>query len=224
MFRKVLAAMAAFAVLAVLAVGPADAARLITGSQIKNGSVTGADVKNGSIAGTDIRSGTVTGTDVKNGSLTSADFRGSVKGDAGPAGAAGPQGPQGASGPQGPQGPAGPTAVNALNRVVGPLVTVDASGFGESAAVCPGGQTVVGGGYSSAAADGEVFGNDTYGASDRWIVLLDNFDSPDTATVQAFAYCAPSGAAISPVARAKRESTAGAAAVAAAVEAQRRTH
>jgi hypothetical protein len=56
--------------------GTAGAAILITGKQIKNGSVTGVDIKNKS--------------------LTPKDFRGSVQGPQGP------QGPQGAQGLRGP--------------------------------------------------------------------------------------------------------------------------
>jgi hypothetical protein len=61
------------------------AATVITGKNVKNGSLTGKDVKNSSL----------TGGDVKNKSLAPADFNGSV------------QGPQGDTGPQGPKGDTG---------------------------------------------------------------------------------------------------------------------
>jgi hypothetical protein len=66
------------------------ATSLITGKQIKNGSVTGADIKDGSIAGKDI----------KNKSVPIAKLSGQL-----PTGPAGPAGPAGAAGPTGPAGP-----------------------------------------------------------------------------------------------------------------------
>lgn len=68
------------AIIAVLlaGVGTATAAKVISGKQIKDGSVTGRDVKDGS--------------------LSAGDFSGSV---------AGPRGDQGPVGPAGPPGPAG---------------------------------------------------------------------------------------------------------------------
>jgi hypothetical protein len=77
----VIATLALFAALGGTAVA---AGTLITGKQIKNGSITGVDVKNKS--------------------LTARDFRGSVRG---PRGQTGPAGPQGAAGRPGSQGPAG---------------------------------------------------------------------------------------------------------------------
>ena len=75
------------------------AATLITGKNVKNGSLTGADVKNSSLTGTDVKNSSLTGTDVKNKSLGPGDFNGSVagpKGDTGPPGPAGPStGPAG---------------------------------------------------------------------------------------------------------------------------------
>ena len=74
-----------------IADGVARAAKLITGSQIKNGSVTSADVKNGS--------------------LLRADFKASERarlvgpeGHGGPTGSAGPQGLPGAAGAPGADG------------------------------------------------------------------------------------------------------------------------
>ena len=74
--------------------GTAAAVSLVTGKQIKDGTVRGRDIGNGSL----------TGTDVADKSLTPADFSGSVQGPAGPQG---PGGPKGDSGPQGLAGPKG---------------------------------------------------------------------------------------------------------------------
>ena len=70
--------------------------------------VTGSQIKNGTIAGKDLKKSTVTGSKVKNGSLSSSDLSTSAKsalkgakGDPGPAGPAGPPGQTGAQGPRG---------------------------------------------------------------------------------------------------------------------------
>jgi hypothetical protein len=77
------------------------AGTLITGKQIKNGSITGADVKNKS--------------------LTPRDFRGSIRGPQGLTGPAGPQGPQGPQGAQGMAGPKGDKGDQGLQGPPGPL-------------------------------------------------------------------------------------------------------
>lgn len=59
--------------------GTASAAFIITGRNVKNGSLTGKDVKNGSLGSSDI----------KNHSLTGKDIKGRVRGPRGPAGAPG---------------------------------------------------------------------------------------------------------------------------------------
>lgn len=71
--------------------GTATAITLITGKNVKDGSLTGKDVKDGSLTKGDLAKGVVTG----------------ARGPAGPAGPAGEQGEQGLRGPQGPQGTAG---------------------------------------------------------------------------------------------------------------------
>lgn len=68
--------------------GSATAAVLVTGAQIKDGTVRSADIANGSLLGTDVANssirsadvadGSLTGQDVLNGSLTAADFDGPV--------------------------------------------------------------------------------------------------------------------------------------------------
>lgn len=95
------------AVVAVLLSGSAaTAARLITGSQIKNSSITGADIKNGSLTGSDIKSRSIPLGDLSRGTQNLIRAKGGA-GATGPAGPAGPQGARGATGAQGPAGPAG---------------------------------------------------------------------------------------------------------------------
>ena len=74
--------------------GTASAALLVTGKQVKDGSIAGRDIANSSL----------TGLDVRDRSLTPLDFNGSVQG---PTGAAGPQGLKGEQGGPPAQGPDG---------------------------------------------------------------------------------------------------------------------
>jgi hypothetical protein len=85
---------------------------LITGEDVKNGSLSGADVANHSVGAKKLkvhsltakylRRGSVTNRAVKNGTLTVDDLSGdtvtALKGEPGPAGPAGPAGPQGPAG------------------------------------------------------------------------------------------------------------------------------
>jgi Collagen triple helix repeat (20 copies) len=138
------------------------AVTVITGKNVKNGSLTAADVKNSSL----------TGADVKDKSLSPGDFNGSVtglKGDTGPqgpkgdtgaqgpkgdTGAQGPkgdtgaQGPKGDTGAQGAQGPTGPAGgLSGYEVVRGPTVP-DAAGSYRTYANCPAGKVALGGGGS----------------------------------------------------------------------------
>lgn len=65
----------ALAALFVALGGTASAALVITGRNVRNGSLHGADVHNGSLSGHDIRNGTIRAGDVANGSLSRADLR-----------------------------------------------------------------------------------------------------------------------------------------------------
>jgi hypothetical protein len=76
------------------------------------------------------------------------------KGDTGPQGPkgdSGPQGPKGdtgAQGPAGPQGPAGKDAAASVTRVSGSAVSFDRHGLATGTASCPGGTSVISGGYA----------------------------------------------------------------------------
>ncbi|WP_134739597.1 hypothetical protein [Nocardioides sp. 503] len=71
--RALPAALLVAVVLLVAVAGGATAAKMITGKQIKNGTVTTKDVKNNNLTGKDVRDGTLAGGDVKDNSLTGAD-------------------------------------------------------------------------------------------------------------------------------------------------------
>jgi|tagenome__1003787_1003787.scaffolds.fasta_scaffold20941652_2 hypothetical protein len=156
---------------ALLGATSATAARLVTGKQIRNGSITGVDVKNRSLTAADFTSGTAT------------DLSGEK----------GEQGDPGPAGPAGPAGPPGPSEVGKIVRVEqrGFVAPDDVNG---PMAVCPAGYSIVSGGYKSAGA-GVVFTSDSFGGP-TWAVGYDNIGSTVTADVTAIAYCAPSGKAV----------------------------
>ncbi len=70
--------------------GPADAASLITGSQVKNSSLSGSDVRNNSLTGIDIKN-------LRKGDFAPGQLPAGAKGDAGPKGDKGDAGPEGPS-------------------------------------------------------------------------------------------------------------------------------
>jgi Collagen triple helix repeat (20 copies) len=118
--RKILIA----CVVATLVVGggTATAAKLMTGKDVRDGSLTGADIRNGSVSLNDLSRGTRAAIGKPGAPGPRGDRR--ADGAAGPAGrdgATGPQGPpgkdgtglQGPAGPAGPKGPAGESAYDA---------------------------------------------------------------------------------------------------------------
>ena len=124
----------ALVALFVASTGTAAAALVITGGNVKNGSLTGIDVRNGSL----------TTLDVKNRSLRPVDFRGPLP--AGPRGPQGAQGPAGQAGAQGVQGAQGPPGVSGWERkftINGPF---DSSSPKTGEASCPAGKKLLAGG------------------------------------------------------------------------------
>jgi hypothetical protein len=94
-FANVVSVMALFVALG----GSATAAVLITGKQVKNGSLTGTDLKNNSVGSVDVKDGDLLAKDFKAGQL--------VAGAPGPQGPQGPKGEAGAAGAKGNTGAAG---------------------------------------------------------------------------------------------------------------------
>ena len=123
-------------------------------------------------------------------------------GPAGPAGAkgdtgdTGPAGPAGPAGPQGPQGPAGPSGFSGYQVVTGPAVgqTYSLGGLTEHIfdAVCPSGDVVISGGWSSGGSmslNGEGPGNQVSNdPANSWAVDLYN-NSVLTGYLQVYAIC-----------------------------------
>ena len=170
----------------IIAVGPADAARLITGKQIKPRTIElrhlapSARPKSGP-----------------------AGPQGAT-GPAGPQGATGPAGPQGATGPvgtPGPAGPAGPAGGSgslSVTAVQGPTDAQCASGggacqIGESIATCPAGSVVVGGGYVSQSIRNTVL--ETRRVSNTSYRVSAGNEYHDSNAITAQAICAPGSAA-----------------------------
>lgn len=122
--------------------GAATAAKLITGKDIKDGSITASDLKNKTITNKKIKDGTITGAKVKDGSLSASDFSGSVQG---------PVGPEGPQGPQGPQGVPGVSGFEVVSQTFNEVYVINSGGqrgLSEVKTVaCPAGKTAVSGGF-----------------------------------------------------------------------------
>lgn len=108
----------------------------------------------------------------------------------------GPIGPQGPQGVQGTPGPAGPSTVAGLIQVDGPANTILPGDAAISVATCPPGSRVVSGGGSSITGDANgMAASDASNDRLSWFVVGGN-TSGVSGTVQAFAYCTPSGVAV----------------------------
>lgn len=121
--RVLPAAAALAAVVAVSASTGAAAGALITGADIKNGTVASADIKNQGVTGKDVRNRTLTSSDLT--AATVAKF----------VGGAGQPGP---TGPVGPIGPIGPAGISGLQRVEN-TKDIGAGAAGTVVVACPAG-------------------------------------------------------------------------------------
>lgn len=176
--------------------GPAGAASLITGKQIKDGTITGRDVANGSVSGADVRDG----------ALSRRDFGALPAGPEGPAGAPGPAGvtgPRGAQGPAGPQGPAGkagPTGAAGTRGGAGAggldyelySEEIPAKSTATLPVPCPSTTRVLGGGvqYPSLYYWIDVIESAPADYGTGWVATLENAN-PGPLTVTVWAVCAP---------------------------------
>jgi collagen triple helix repeat protein len=172
--------------------------------------VAGGGVATGArslITGADIKDGSITARDIKEGSLTAKLFRGS-SGARGPRGADGAPGLQGVAGPSGPQGLPGPPGPAGEGQTVGTqynliqpnaqtvIQTVGPGAVQSATVACPPGYIVLGGGYhSSGPRDAEVFFSDSFGSRDTWAVGMDNSRGAGRATVTVTAQCVPASPA-----------------------------
>ena len=109
MRRTTLVVAGAVCALSVATAGTAGIKALITGAQVKDGTIESRDIKNGSIGRADIADAAEAAFRGQRGAVGAQGPVGpaGVQGPAGPQGTSGSQGPQGATGAQGPQGPKG---------------------------------------------------------------------------------------------------------------------
>jgi len=117
----------------------ATAAMIITGAQIKDGTVTSKDIKDKSLKLKDFAPGAKTG----------------LTGATGPQGPAGPKGATGATGPQGTPGVPGLPGVSGYEIVLN-TATAAAGASATATATCPAGKKPLGGGGTWAAAGNDV--------------------------------------------------------------------
>lgn len=133
---RIIVLSAAATALAVSFSGGALAAALITGADIKDGTITTADVRNESLKVKDISPTARESLRGQQGETGPAGPQGATGADGaagpqGPTGATGPQGDKGATGatgPQGPQGPQGPNGTTGATGPQGPQGTTGAQG------------------------------------------------------------------------------------------------
>jgi hypothetical protein len=157
-------------VLALAIGGTATAAKLITSSDIKNGTIKAKDLSKGA--------------------------KRALKGKRGATGPAGPAGPIGPAGPAGAQGPPGPSAISQVTEVFGEMEVAAGTVDGGSV-LCPDGQRAISGGFFDDGTETEVFlSAATSEDREGWDVALDNTDSADPATLQGYAYCAGANQAV----------------------------
>jgi hypothetical protein len=115
----------------------------------------------------------------------------------GPSGPAGAQGAPGPAGPQGPAGPAGPVELSPLSIVRAADILVAPQTEATSVATCPSGSNVVsGGGWTGVAL---VIYSEMSEDHQSWMTLVFNNNSPGSkiqTNLEAIAYCAASGHAV----------------------------
>ena len=173
----------------IIAVGPADAARLITGKQIKPRTIElrhlapSARPKTGPVG--------------PRGATGPAGPQGAT-GPAGPQGATGPAGTPGPPGPAGPAGPGGGSGPLSVTSVQGPTDAQCASGggacqVGESIATCPAGSVVVGGGYVSQSIRNTVLEARRASSTSYRVTAGNEYHDSNAITAQAI--CVPGSAA-----------------------------
>jgi hypothetical protein len=176
--------------LAVVASASGTVRDLITGAQIRDGSITSRDIANHTLVRRDLSSKLVASLRGQTGPAGPAGPAGpqgekGATGDRGPAGSQGPQGPQGAQGPKGdPGGLAGYEIVASAPQ------TVTASNLSVGTANCPAGKVAVGGGVKVADPT-NVFVVDTYPNADGggWTATVANAGASDS-TYTVYAVCA----------------------------------
>ena len=150
--------------------------------------ITGAQIKNGTIRMIDLHSSTKTALKGQRGEA----------GPRGPVGAAGQQGPQGLTGPAGATGATGASGANGANGnngtfdpnkvqyITGPKVIVAPGETTSAMATCPAGTTAISGGFFTSIA--HTGGSQTYGRTFHAVILTN--DRSISVEVNATVVCA----------------------------------
>lgn len=198
MRRTIFLLVGAVFALVIATAGTAGVQALITGAQIKDGTIASRDIKNRTIGRVDIAAATLSSLRGARGPVGAQGPRGAV-GPQGAAGAQGAAGPQGATGPQGPQGAAGPTGpagadggLAGYEIVTGSAVAISGTDFDVATSVnCPAGKVATGGGVTLGNRAGGVvmLESSPTALGAGWAVTVGNLSSdPNTATP--YAICA----------------------------------
>ena len=134
----------------------------------------------------------ITGAQIKNGSVGLSDLspqaKRALKGQRGPRGLRGFAGTAGAQGPPGAAGAPGGFDPAKLQYVTGPTVTVAGGASGGTQATCPAGTTAISGGFS--ATDGHVAFSETLGSTLHSVLVSNDTEPPVPVQIRATVVCA----------------------------------
>lgn len=140
----------------------AVAANIVTGNDIKDGSIRQADIGKNAVGAGELQAGAVKLSDLSDNAVQGMQGEQGPKGDTGPAGLAGKDGAQGPAGPQGPKGDQGAPGIS--NLIAG--ADYNTTWVGDSGATlqtvrseCPTGQYALGGGFSTWGGDKDLGGD-----------------------------------------------------------------
>lgn len=142
------------------------------------------------MGGSAVAGSLITGKQIKNGSITKRDLSKSARGSRGPQGPQGLQGvsgPQGLPGAPGAQGPSGMSNVVVAQGDTVLCSGTSECSIGVATATCPAGTKPYAGGVITDAFYGDWAGAVT--TSNGYSVGGDNYGSSSTADLTAFAYC-----------------------------------
>jgi hypothetical protein len=133
----------------------------------------------------------ITGAQIKNGSVQLADLspraKRALRGQRGPRGLRGFTGPPGAQGPAGAPGAPGGFDPAKLQYITGPTVTLAPGQTSGAQASCPAGSAAVSGGFSST--DGHVAFSETLGATFHSVLVSNDTDPAVPIQIHATVVC-----------------------------------
>ena len=172
---QVVPALVAAAALAITFAGSATATGLISGKQIKDGSVHGVDLRDNGVGRADLQRTPLSGVEIADGY-------------------SGPDGPAGDPGTTGDLGPVGPAGVSDLRYTGGTAQSLAPGQFAEVQVSCSGRHYAVHGGVVTSPADGVLRIQESAPSNGHttWVTRVTN-TGPNTVTVQGWAVCVDAG-------------------------------